>query len=178
MKEIWKDIEGYEGLYQISSMGRVKSLWFWKERILKECRDWRWYTHVLLTKNKIAKTYKPHRLVAIAFVPNPKNKKEINHKNWNGLDNRVENIEWATRSENEKHKYDVLWYVSHLKWKYWKNNSQSKKVWQYSKKDWVLIRVWDSMADIRRETWICNVCACCQWKLKSVWGYIWKYHLT
>lgn len=109
--EIWKDIEDYEGLYQISNMGRIKRLSrkstdkngntsILKEKMLKQHLTKIGYLDISLTKNKKQKHYYVHRLVGFAFIPNPKNKKTINHKNEIKTDNRVENLEWMTQAEN------------------------------------------------------------------------------
>jgi len=111
-EELWKDIEGYEGLYQISVFGDVKSLpkrvfsgsvYYWsKERILKPIRLGN-YLGVQLCKNGEHKKHYIHRLVAKAFIPNPLNKKEVNHIDGNRYNNNVKNLEWVTRKENEIH---------------------------------------------------------------------------
>lgn len=112
MEEVWKDIEGYEGLYQISNLGRVKSLpklhkfvhgyYLTKEKILspRVCGTQREYLAVVLHKNEKNKQYKIHRLVAMAFIPNPCGYNEINHKDENKGNNMVDNLEWCTRSYN------------------------------------------------------------------------------
>ena len=102
--EIWKDIEGYEGLYQVSNMGRVKSLNYsgckGKERIMKQNFSDKGYLKISLKKNRKIKTFKTHRLVGIAFIPNVENKPEIDHINTIKTDNRVENLRFVTRKEN------------------------------------------------------------------------------
>lgn len=111
MEEIWKDIKGYEGLYQVSNLGRVKSLKrivFSKlgkqqtiyERILKNKVHKNGYLEVNLNSNGIPKTTKVHRLVAEAFIPNNNNYKEINHKDENKSNNIVENLEWCSSLYN------------------------------------------------------------------------------
>ena len=84
--EIWKDIIGYEGRYQVSNLGRVKSLNYNntnKEKILKPKKENNGYLRVNLSKNGKAKMYSVHRLVAIVYIPNPENKETVNHKNEN-----------------------------------------------------------------------------------------------
>lgn len=102
--EIWKDIEGFEGIYQISSYGRVKS--FKKNKqgyILSNKNKTGWYLNIVLTSENSWKSVKIHRLVAEAFIPNPDNKPEINHVDGNKQNNRADNLEWVTGSENVKH---------------------------------------------------------------------------
>lgn len=98
--EIWKDIKNYENLYQISNMGNVKSLHYGKERILKTSHDKRGYPIVDLRKNGCRWTVHVHRLVANAFICNLAKKSTVNHKNEIKTDNRVENLEWFTNTEN------------------------------------------------------------------------------
>ena len=100
MKEIWKDIEGYEGLYQVSNLGRVKSLHYSKEKIIKLRKNKSGYLEANLCKEGKVKIMMAHRLVANAFISNPKNKEQVDHINTIRDDNRVENLRWATRSEN------------------------------------------------------------------------------
>jgi hypothetical protein len=116
--EIWKDIEGYEGFYQVSNCGNVKSLErivnsryksgrLVKEKILKGRKN-RWgYVKIGLNKGSCSHYKTIHRLVAQAFIPNPENKPETNHKNGVKIDNRVENLEWVTKSENAKHAFEI-----------------------------------------------------------------------
>ena len=105
MSENWRDVKGYEGDYQISDLGRVKSLKNGKERIRKLVKDNRGYLHVLLSKNKKVKNILVHRLVAEAFIKNPQGKRTVNHINGVKADNRLSNLEWATQSENIKHAF-------------------------------------------------------------------------
>jgi len=130
--EVWKDIKWFEWLYQISNQGRVKSLVFKEEKILKTTIN-KWYRCINLTVKKITFSQKIHRLIWIAFIDNPKWKPCINHKDWDKLNNNIENLEWCTHSENNLHKFRVLWYkkISPHKWKFWKDNHLSKKVWLF-----------------------------------------------
>lgn len=108
MEEIWKDIEGYENLYQISNMGRVRSLRYGKVKILKNGINKNGYCKVALVKNSVYKNFYVHRLVAIHFIPNPENKPHIDHINTDRADNRVENLRWVTNKENHNNALSVL----------------------------------------------------------------------
>ena len=106
MDEIWKDIEGYEGYYQVSNKGRIKGIrlvyQYTEERILKPFSNQkgRGYLKVKLIKNGTGKYAYVHRLVAQAFIDNPNHYTEVNHKDENPKNNTVENLEWCTRSYN------------------------------------------------------------------------------
>lgn len=112
-KEEWKDVEGYKELYQVSNLGRIKSVSFRnkmverrkRDRILKLYDNKNGYQYVSLCKNNIKKSVRVHKLVACAFVPNPENKPQINHINGVKNDNRAENLEWCSQSENQIHAY-------------------------------------------------------------------------
>ena len=107
-KEVWKDIKGYEGKYQVSNLGRVKSLYLInrqakipREKILKLGHNLQGYPQIHLCKdNKTSKSIFVHKLVAEAFIPNPDNLPVVNHKNEIKTDNRVENLEWCTQKNN------------------------------------------------------------------------------
>ena len=110
MKETFKSIEGYEGMYEVSSLGRVKSLprngsgpYTTKEIYLKPGTNGGRYKIVCLTKNKTHKMILVHRLVAKAFILNPDNKMQVNHINAIKIDNNVNNLEWCTAKENTHH---------------------------------------------------------------------------
>lgn len=94
--ELWKDIKGYEGKYQISNLGRVRN----NKSIIKPQKDNIGYMKVILYKNKTRKTKKIHRLVAEAFLDNINNKPEVNHINGNKEDNKVSNLEWINHKNN------------------------------------------------------------------------------
>jgi len=108
-KEIWKDVVGYKGIYQVSNIGRVKSLHCGKVRILKPGLDSAGYPLVTLCRHGEHYSARVHRLVAGAFLerPSPAHT-DVNHKNGNKQDNRIENLEWVTPAENMQHSYDVL----------------------------------------------------------------------
>ena len=115
--EVWKDIEGYEGLYQVSNFGNIKSLprirhngkgtYIQKEKLLKQTFTSTGYKKVELCKDGKRKGFKVHRLVAIAFIPNPDNKPEVNHIDGNKINNNIDNLEWVTSSENTIHAYET-----------------------------------------------------------------------
>lgn len=101
--EQWKDIDGYEGIYKISNFGNVLSVKNNKLRAIHLDKDG--YCRVMLCKNGRKKSSIVHRLVANAFIPNLENKPQVNHKNGIKTDNRLENLEWVTNSENMKHAF-------------------------------------------------------------------------
>lgn len=191
--EIWKPIIGYENLYEISNLGRVKRLSvirpmvskvgnptqrFYKEKILKPQKWSNEYLFIMLSKDKQTKQYSLHRLVAIHFIPNPDSKPEVNHKYGNKNDCRASSLEWSTPSENQKHSYDVL------KRCVVKNGDKlrgskmpsAKRVNQYDMNN-NFIRKWDSMGEIERNTGISqsSVSNCCRGVSKYAKGYIFKY---
>ena len=169
MEEVWKPITGYEGLYEVSSLGRIKSLNYnhtGKEKILKICKDGRGYLCANLCKDGKAKNHAIHRLVAKAFLPNPDNLPQVNHKDENKENNKVENLEWCSRSYNCS-------YGTRNKRTSEKN---SKPVFSISKVNG-LIMEYTSATEAERVTGIAqqSICRCCKGKLKSAGGYIWKY---
>lgn len=176
MQEIWKDIKDYEGLYQISNLGRVKSLMGWnfgkndyekREKVLKPSKGE--YEKVVLFKNGKNKTYAVHRLVAKTFIPNLDNKPQVNHKDENKQNNCVDNLEWCTHKENMNYgtKQDR---ESRIKTKY--------NVLQYDLND-NLIKVWFNLREITLNTNYkkSNIMSCCNHKSKTAYGYKWKYKL-
>lgn len=124
-EEVWKDVVDFEGFYRVSNLGRVMSIKFNKEKILKPSLE-RYYKIVLKNKG-LKKTAKVHRLVAIAFIPNPENKPQVNHINGIKTDNRLTNLEWVTSSENCIHAMVTKLYVNKgCKNKYGENHPASK----------------------------------------------------
>ena len=99
MAEIWKDIKGYEGLYQVSNLGKIRN----KYKEIKQQTDNIGYKNVILSKNNKRKTKKVHRLVAETFIDNANNLPAVNHINGNKSDNKVSNLEWITYKDNSIH---------------------------------------------------------------------------
>lgn len=161
-KEIWKDIEGYEGLYQVSNLGRVKSK-LRKGRILKPINTKKYYS-VILCKNSTTKEIYVHRLVAYAFIPNPQNKPFINHIDGNKQNNYVENLEWCTQSENCRHAYKIGL-----------NKGRSKPVFQFNKFGHY-VRTWKSQSKASETLKIPQslISSCCKRKRKQAGGFTWR----
>ncbi len=105
--EQWRPVVGYEGCYEVSDAGRIRNQRR-KGSILKPVKHENGYTFVMLSKNGAKKINSIHRIVAEAFIPNPENKPQVNHKNGIRNDNRLENLEWVTCSENAIHSFRVL----------------------------------------------------------------------
>ena len=109
--EVWKDIKGYEGLYQVSNFGEVKRV---KSGLIRKATpNKEGYLNLSLHKEQRRGYFRINRLVAQAFISNPGNKPQVNHINGVKTDNRVENLEWATGSENIKHSFNKLNRIIH-----------------------------------------------------------------
>ena len=174
MMEEWKDIEGYEGLYQVSNCGRVKSTQYWNgtyERILTNNKDKNGYLSVALFKEGKRKWFFVHRLVAQAFLENPDNLNEVNHINENNTDNRAENLEYCSRKYNCNYGTRNQRIVEKTK-----NGKLSKTVYQYTL-DSKFIAEYPSTQEVERQLGYSssNIRTCCRGKQKTAYGYKWTY---
>ena len=169
MEEVYKDIEGYEGLYQVSNKGNVKSLVNHNgvsiEKLLKPSINSNGYLKVRLFKNKTSKYLYVHRLVAKSFIENNNNLPCINHKDECKTNNVVENLEWCS------YKYNLNFGTRNSR----ARKALSKQVYQYTK-DGELIAVFESTREAQRQGFHqCAVANCCNGKRKTHKGYIWSY---
>ena len=187
--EIWRPVAGYEWLYDVSSFGRIRSLdnrWS-SIRIMKPWKNSSWYMSTVIYKSPHNKSSVViHRLIAQSFIDNPDNKPQVNHINGIKSDNRVENLEWATASENMRHAFKIglkenknpLFRENNPSPHKWKKGWKSifaRKVGQYSD-GWTLIKEWDSMIETKKNWYIpAWVSRCCRWIVKHHAGFVWKY---
>lgn len=173
MVEIWKDIVGYEGLYQVSNLGRVKSLGNGKthnskERILKARKETNGYLRITLTKDGKQKKYTIHRLVATAFIPNPDNLPIVNHKDEDKLNNRIENLEWCDA------KYNIN-YGTHIQ-----RQVESQTNYPKFSKQVLCVetgKIYPSTHQVERDLgFFCTaISAVCLGKRKTAYGFHWRY---
>lgn len=181
MDEKWKDIKNYEGFYQISNLGRVKSLIFRnnvcnikKEKILKPTDNGNGYLIVSLHKNKNRKVFYIHRLVGQTFIENKEHLKEINHKDGNRKNNNIDNLEWCNRKYNVEHSYRNNGRKSAFSEIKGNKHRLSIPIKQYSL-DRQFIKKFDSMKQASEEMNICytSIQRCRTKKQKTAGNYIW-----
>lgn len=184
--EIWRPIKGYEDLYEVSNLGRIKSMerfetgngygeYNRKPIIKKQNFGTNGYLCTILTKNKIKKTFSIHRTVAVIFIDNPNNKRCVNHRDGDKTNNSVDNLEWCTHSENMYHAFKN----GLARNKKGGENKSSKKVKQLDF-DNNVIAVYDSVAEaaaaigLKNQSQIGSVCAGYKYR-KTAGGFKWEY---
>ena len=167
--EKWKDIPWYEWKYQVSDLWNVRNS---KLKILSWWNQ-NWYIIVWLSKDWKATSKTIHRLVALTFLWPCLEWKEVNHIDWNKSNNKLENLEYTTKSENHKHRFRVLWHKWSMYWKFWKNNHSSKRVGQFDL-DWNFIREWESLS-LAVKKYSCSIWDNCRWKTNQSKGFIWRF---
>lgn len=202
--EEWLPVVGYEGLYEISNLGKVKSLrdnnGKPREKILRQGKMKNGYLYVVLCKEGKVKTFLIHRLVAQAFIQNPNNYQTVNHIDENKENNCIDNLEWMDMKQQVNHGTCIQRRVAHTDYKAFQEKrvantdykaiaakidykeigrknaeKQSKRVYQYSL-DSTLVAIWQSTRECGRQGYNQgNVAACCRGELKSHKGYIWSY---
>ena len=172
-KEIWKDVKGYEGLYQVSNFGRIrtpeklsKNGHHLKNKYLKLLKNQYGYKYIGIHKNGVRSNRFIHRLVAQAFIPNPHNYPEVNHKDENPSNNCVDNLEWCTRGYNNRYGTRMKRVIKSL----------SVKVVQLSL-DGSLVKVWPSIRNASKNgCYSSSISHCCQNRLLRCNGYYWIYY--
>lgn len=180
--EEWKDIEGYEGLYQVSDYSRIKSLPRFKIKIVKILKPYKdkYNRYVVsLYNGKNRKHQFVHRLVAQTFIPNPESKPEVNHISPTTkelCDNRVCNLEWATSKENSQWTIACGNLYKPTLGKFGKDNYRSKPIIQLDTNN-VFIKKWANAREINRILGIDYrfVSRCCTHKCKTVHGYVFVF---
>jgi hypothetical protein len=180
MIEVFVPVTGYEGLYEISNLGRVKSLAKFKgtnykqrigERIMKGKPNTNGYLQIGLSIDG-EKTYPfVHRLVAIHFIENPNNSPEVNHKNGNRICNEASNLEWCTRLENEQHSWRTG-----LKQMRGDLHKLSKRVLQLDLSG-TLLKDWTNGYEVMNTLGYAHghISKCCRGLAKSAYGFKWQY---
>lgn len=196
MEEVWRDVVGYEGLYQVSNLGRVKGLPVatrfgqrikkHPERILVPTIGKRGYYVVGLSKEGKTVLKTLHRLIAIAFIPNPKNLPYIDHIDTNRLNNSIDNLRWCTPKENSNNPLSILHQseASKRKWEDGcfdnRNNLHYIKVAQY-RKNGELVKIWDSIIEAAKtlgidSSSISSICLGTNKNRHTAGGFVWKHY--
>ncbi len=180
-KEVWKKVSGYDGRYEVSSIGRIRSFIGWKSRwseiprILSPSKTAVGYLQIFLWKRGEYKVMSIHRLVAAAFVENPHGYRYVNHKDGDKLNNSADNLEWCTQSYNIKHAYD-LGLRTFTERTLESNKRRGKSVLQIL--DGKVIAKYPSAAEASRATGIqkANIGKCCRGgNIKHAGGYEWRF---
>jgi len=180
MVEIWRPIPNYEGYYEASNLGRIRSIYRYK-RVLKPMISNTGYERVDLFKNRHRRQYSVHRLVAITFVDNPDNKPFVNHRDENKINNCADNLEWVTHVENCRYGTAIERRTKHFDYSKRKINNAgqieacSKPIAQYTK-DGRFVRNWKSASECARKNgWqISNIRRCCKKEYATAYGFVFR----
>lgn len=180
MEELWRPIPNYEGYYEASNLGRIRSVYRYK-RVLKPMISNTGYERVDLFKNRHRKQYSVHRLVAITFVDNPDNKPFVNHRDENKINNCADNLEWVTHVENCRYGTAIERRTKHFDYSKRKINNAgqieacSKPIAQYTK-DGRFVRNWKSASECaRKNRWqISNIRRCCKKEYATAYGFVFR----
>lgn len=179
MKEIWKDVAGYEGLYQVSNLGNVRSLSHVVRcknsgfrvqpgKNLKCCFDGN-YMHVTLFNHGVRDIQLVHRLVALAFINNPNNLPQVNHKDGNKLNNNKNNLEWCTPSANNKHAFRMGLNTPQI--------THYRGVLAFRANDGSFVGEYKSQHEAAKTLGlsVCGICSVLHNRCKTIHGYYFKY---
>lgn len=203
MQEIWKDVKDYEGKYQVSNLGRVKTIKKWAgnkhcskymvcNKILKPVKDNSGYYCVSLWKKSKCKTHRIHVKVAESFIPNPHNYPIVNHINGIKSDNSVDNLEWCTYKHNSREAIRLGFsnpskYLKRWNGKYGKEHNRSKAVYQIDKNTNEVLNFFYSIREASKETGISvsSIGSCCNhrvcyknntnWTVRTAGGFKWRF---
>lgn len=169
MEEIWKPIAGYEGLYEVSNLGRVRSLNYNHTKTAEVMTPWvsaKDYDYVHLCKGTAIQSCRVARLVAMAFIPNPDNKPFVDHIDTNRRNNHADNLRWCDQSENQKNPISRKRY----------GDAKSFRVVQLTKEN-IVMRIWPSLTEAERSGGFNRnqISKVCNGRLKTHHGYKWQY---
>ena len=193
MKEIWKDVVGYEGLYQVSNTGRLVRkerrdsngrFLSQQEKVIHKIHGTGYYGTAIVDGKGNSKNVLIHRLVAMAFIPNQNNYTQIDHIDGNKSNNREENLRWCTPKQNVNFPLSLLHRSQKGKLAQNKKETIEKKIASSHKKpiiqydmNYNFVKEWSSLHEVGREMNIniVNVSACANGRKKSAYGFIWKF---
>jgi hypothetical protein len=174
--EVWKPIEGSKGFVEVSNEGRIRSLLRGSPRVLKAQTDKKGYLRITVTINRESITYKVHREVAKAFIPNPGKLPQVNHKNGNKKDNSVENLEWMTNRENVHHAIAMGLWDSVIAGAKRENESRKKPViGRYDLDNTEIIKRFESVSEAERYLDSRHISDVLKGKRSHVKGWTFRY---
>lgn len=184
MHEVWKPIDGYEGLYEVSNIGNIRKLRFINNYVNKRKvfyitpqQNGDGYLRVAFYRDGACRQKLVHRVVAETFIPRIDGKEFVNHIDGNKQNNTVENLEWCTRSENMRHAYSTGLARSAAKGRFGKDSKKAIRV-DMLDKDGNYLMSFGSLIDAAHYVGASkssHICSCCKGRLKSAYGYVWRY---